>query len=101
MVQRFKFLVFKENCLKQKNATFTTPNRIFFFIVYELDTWSRDLNSNFTLKDCLFGGVKLAKNSDPGINTYIVIMVLDSIHVQNFHYLMVACVKISLFLELI
>ena len=33
-------------------------------IVYELDTWSRDLNSGFTLKDCLFGGVKLAKNVD-------------------------------------
>ena len=23
------------------------------------------LNSNFTLKDCLFGGVTLAKNADP------------------------------------
>ena len=23
------------------------------------------LNSNFTLNDCLFGGVKLAKNADP------------------------------------
>ena len=36
-----------------------------FFIVYELDTWSRDLNSDFILKDYLFGGVKLAKNADP------------------------------------
>ena len=34
------------------------------FIVYELDTWSRDLYSNFTLKDCLFGGIKLAINVD-------------------------------------
>ena len=34
-------------------------------IVYKLDTRSRDLNSDFTLKDYLFGGVKLAKNSDP------------------------------------
>ena len=25
---------------------------------------SRDLNSKFTLKDCLFGGVKLTKNAD-------------------------------------
>ena len=33
--------------------------------VYKLDKWSRDLNSNFTLTDCLFGGVKLAKNSEP------------------------------------
>ena len=34
-------------------------------MVYELDTWSRDLNSDIMLKDCLFGGVKLAKNTDP------------------------------------
>ena len=52
------WLVFKGSCLKQKNATYTPPNRINFFIVYELDTWSPDLNSDFTLKDCLFGGVK-------------------------------------------
>ena len=37
----------------------------FFIIVYELDTWLRDLNSDFTLKDCLFGGVKLAKHAHP------------------------------------
>ena len=41
----------------------TPPNRIIFFI-YELDILSWDLNSDFTLKDCLFGGVKLAKNTD-------------------------------------
>ena len=35
------------------------------YIVYELNTWSRDLNTVFTLKDCLFGGVKLATNADP------------------------------------
>ena len=27
--------------------------------------WSQDLNSGFTFKDCLFGGVKLAENPDP------------------------------------
>ena len=43
-----------------------------FFIVYELDTWSRDLNSDFTLKDCLFGGVKLVKeNADPDKYIYV------------------------------
>ena len=35
-----------------------------FFIGYELDTWSRDLNSDFTLKYCLLRGVKLVKNAD-------------------------------------
>ena len=48
-------LVFKESCLKQENATYTPPNRMTSFIVYELDTWSRDLHSDFTLKDWLFG----------------------------------------------
>ena len=40
-----------------------------FFIVYELDTWSRDLNSGFTLKNCLFAGVTLAKSANP--NKYV------------------------------
>ena len=52
-------------CLKE-NAIFTPAIRFFFFfIVYELDTWSQDLNSDFISKDCLFGGVKLPKNADP------------------------------------
>ena len=40
------------------------------FVVYELDTWSRDLNTCFTLKDCLFGSVKLTKNADTDKNKY-------------------------------
>ena len=35
-----------------------------------MDAWSRDLNTDFTLKDCLFGGVKLAKNTDPDKYVY-------------------------------
>ena len=34
------------------------------FIAYELDTWSWDLDTDFSLKDCLFGAVKLTKNAD-------------------------------------
>ena len=48
-----------------KKASYTPRNRINLLIVHEIDTWLRDLNSDFTLKDCLFGGVKLAKNVDP------------------------------------
>ena len=58
------------NLLKTKTATFTPANIITSFIVYELDTWSRDLNSDFTLKDGLFGGVKLAKTADPDKQVY-------------------------------
>ena len=45
-----------------------------FFVVavFELDTWSRDLNSDFVWKDSLFGGVKLAKNADPDKYVYTV-----------------------------
>ena len=31
--------------------------------VYKLDSWSQDLNTDFTLKAFLFRGVKLAKNA--------------------------------------
>ena len=46
-------LIFKVNYLKQKNATFSPPNIINLFTVCELDTWSKDLNSDFTLKKML------------------------------------------------
>ena len=36
------------------------------FIVYELETWSRDLSTDFTLGECLFGAVKSTRNADPG-----------------------------------
>ena len=47
--------------MKKTNETPTSQNRIDYFIVY---TWSRDLDSDFILKDCIFGGVKFAKNAD-------------------------------------
>ena len=50
MVRKFKFsLIFKESFLKEKSATFTPQHP----------------NKYFTLKDCLFGSDKLAKNADP------------------------------------
>ena len=53
-----------------------------------------------TLGNCLFGPVRLIKNSDL-INMDIVVMVLGSMRVHNFHYLAVAGAKKSLFLVLI
>ena len=65
------YLIFKGSCLKKKkNASFTTPNIIIFFMVYKLDTQSRDLNSVFTLKYSLFGEIQLVKNADPGKYVY-------------------------------
>ena len=34
------------------------------YVSYTLDWWSRDLNAEFTLNNCLFGSVKLTKNAD-------------------------------------
>ena len=61
-------LIFKGSCLKQTNKqtkNFHSSKQNNLFIVYELHIWSRDLNFDFTPKDCLFGGVKLAKKADP------------------------------------
>ena len=48
-------LKIKRSCLKQEDkAAFTPKNVVNLFIVYELDIWSPDLNTEFTLKDfCL------------------------------------------------
>ena len=44
----------KGSCLKQEDkAAFTPKNVVNLFIVNELDTFSRDLNTDFPLKDCL------------------------------------------------
>ena len=51
--------------MKQVKATFTHRNVANFVIGYELNTWLRDLNTKFTLSDCLFGAVKGNKNADP------------------------------------
>ena len=59
-------LTFKEICLKQENAVPFTPNNVVnLFIAHELNRWSQDLNTDFTLKLCLFAVAKLTKNADP------------------------------------
>ena len=70
---------------------FTRNNVVNLFIVYELDIWSKDLNIEIHSKDCLFGAVKM----------YIMVVIFNSIHVHDFHCLMVAWEKLSLSLELI
>ena len=65
-------LISKGSCLKRKNATFTSLNIINFCIFYELDTWSQDLNSDYTLKNYLLGRFKLAKNAHIHKHVYTV-----------------------------
>ena len=61
---------FKGSCLKQGKVTFTPRNVVNLFIVYELDTWLQDLNTDFTVKDCLFGAARLITNPDPDKHFY-------------------------------
>ena len=63
-------LRFTGSCLRQEFATFTPKNVVNLYIVYELNIWSQDLNAEFTLKDCLFGTVKLTKNVNPNKYSY-------------------------------
>ena len=58
-------LKFKGSCLKKEQKTpYNLKIMVNLFIFYELITWSQDLNTEFTLKDCFFGAVKLTKNAD-------------------------------------
>ena len=55
---------FNGHCLINTNND-TSLGTINPNISYTLDQWSRDLNTDFTLGNCLFGSVKLTKNADP------------------------------------
>ena len=92
-------LKFGGNCLINGNIS-VFQKVINLYISYKLDPWSRDLNADFTLVNCLFGAVNLIKMLIV-INMDIVAIVLNSMHVHNFYYQTVAGAKISLFLELI
>ena len=56
---------FKDSCLKQDKISFILRNVVNVYIVYELSRWPKELNANFTLKDCWLGAIKLIKNADP------------------------------------
>ena len=59
-------LIFNWSYLKkEKNKAFSPANIINLFIVYKLNSWWRNLDSNLTLKDFFSGGFKLAENADP------------------------------------
>ena len=55
---------FNGNCLKQDSFSFIQENVVSLYIFRELNTWSRDLNTDFTLANFLFGLVKLTLNDD-------------------------------------
>ena len=56
--------------MKQDKATFTHGSIVNLFIDYELDTWLRDLYTDFKLSNCLFVAMKLIENAVPDIYAY-------------------------------
>ena len=47
------------------NNIYIPKKVINIYFSYMLTPWLRNLNTDFTLKNCLFGPVKLTKNADP------------------------------------
>ena len=55
---------FNGHCLINNIISF--PEKVIdLYISYILSPWLRNLNTDFTLNNCLFGYVDLAKNADP------------------------------------
>ena len=68
VIVNYKFnsiVEFKYICLKQDSVSFLHKYIVNLYISYKLDTWSKDLNTDFALGNCLFRIVKLTKNVRP------------------------------------
>ena len=63
-------LEFKGSSLKQDKVHFASNDVVNLYIVYEYNICSQDSNAEFTLKDCLFGAVKLTKIANPNKYSY-------------------------------
>ena len=57
------YIKFNGNCLKNNNDS--SLDAVNLYVCYELDQWSRDLDTDFTLDSSLFGSIKLTKNANP------------------------------------
>ena len=86
------------------NNNIYIPKRVInLYISYILNSWLRNLNTNFTLNNCLFWSEKVTKNADLDkykYSGYGIGFYFRSI-VQNFYLQMETWEKMSLFLELI
>ena len=55
---------FNGHCLINNNISI--PEKVInLYISYTISPWLKNLNTDFTLNNCLFGSVKLNKNADP------------------------------------
>ena len=84
---------FNKGCLKQSdNLAYDYGSRVNIYIVYELGASSSN-DSDPTLKNCLFGAVTLTKMQILN-NMGILIMELDLIEEEVFHFQVADLVKI-------
>ena len=58
-----RYFIFKGSCSKEDEAKNTFQKIINIHIVYNLES-NLNYNPDFTLENCLFGGVKITKNAD-------------------------------------
>ena len=56
---------FDGRCLKQEKATFSRKKMINIYIVYEINLCSNIQGASLALGSCLFGALKLTKNTEP------------------------------------
>ena len=56
-------VIFDRSFLKQDRITFTLKTVLNFYIVYEINLWPLNLDSQIVLLNCLFGAIKLNKNA--------------------------------------
>ena len=58
-------LKFNDSVLVQQIfSSFYSSFILILYIVYELNTWPSNPTNNFTIKNCVFGTVKLTRNAD-------------------------------------
>ena len=56
---------FSGHCLINQFIPYYFRKVINLYVFYTPNPWSRNLNTDLTLNNCLFGAVKLIKNPDP------------------------------------
>ena len=79
---------FNGNCLTNNNIPNNSISEkvIYLYISYIINPWLRNLTTDFTLKNCLLGFVKLTKDADPDKYKYsgcgIGLILLQSFYLQ-------------------
>ena len=77
---------FAGSCLKHDKITYTHGKIVNICIVYEINLWNHTYSSDPTVRNCLFGAVKLVKKMLILINISVLDMVLDWIRKELLNF---------------